>query len=198
MNYKRREYITNAPFQMKFVLTFIIVAFTGNILAVTIFNYIALKKLDDLIWSTHLRVRTINEIIGPLFIQVNAAAFVFICITLIIIGMIIARKISAPLYRMSKGLRTAADGDLTVNIALKQKDEFKSVANELDNAIHSLRNRFITLNEKHKEITRSIGELQEEIKTKKPGTDKIVPVLENIDLLTQEINKFKLSGKNKL
>ena len=179
---------------MKFVLAFVIVAFTGNILAVIIFNYLALKKLDELMWSTHLRVSSTSEIIGPLFTQVNVAAFAFMSITLVIIGFMITKKISVPLYRMSKDLTKAADGNLTVDISLRQKDEFKDVAYELDLAVQSLRKRFVTLNERHGELTRSIEGLQVDIRDEKTGTDRLESVLKNIDVLANEIDKFKLSG----
>ena len=194
MGHKRRKYINAAPFQMKFVLAFVIVAFTGNILAITIFNYLALKKLDDLMWSTHLRVRTTSELMGPLFIQINIVAFIFICITLVIIGMMISRKITGSLNSMSNDITKAADGDLTVNISLRQKDEFKDVAYELDLAVQYLRKRFIALNERHGELSRSIKGLQEDIRDKKSGTDKLAAVIEKIDALANEIDKSRSSG----
>ena len=98
---------------------------------------------------------------------------------------------------MSKDITKAADGDLTVDISLRQKDEFKDVAYELDSAVQSLRNRFITLNEKHGEVTRSIEELQVEIRDEKTGTDKLASTLENINVLANEIDKFKLSRNKK-
>jgi methyl-accepting chemotaxis protein len=195
MSNKRRNYLTNIPFQSKFILAFVLVAFFGNILAVTVFDYLALEKLDALVWSTHLRVETTSDIIGMLLIQVNMAAFIFICVSIIITGILMIRRVSGPLYRMSEDIRKVADGDMTVDIALRQRDEFRDVASELDNAVESLRSRFISLKEKYGDISKSIEDLKWNMKDNKARTDVCMNIINNIDILETEMNKFKLRSR---
>ncbi len=194
MKFRRRRYIINAGLQMKFIISFMLVSLLGSIAAVAAFNFFALRKLETLMWSTHISAKTTGELIGPLSVYVNIISFLFVSVLLIIIVIWMIRKVSGPLYRMSKDIMRVADGDLSTSIILRQKDELKDVAHELNIMIKSIREKFNIISEKYTGISRSIGRLKKEISNTESIKD-YNSILKDIEGLETEMNSFKLRQK---
>ncbi len=194
MKFRRRRYIINAGLQMKFIISFVLVSLLGSIAAVAAFNFFALRKLETLMWSTHISAKTTGELIGPLSVYVNIISFLFVSVLLIIIVIWMIRKVSGPLYRMSKDIMRVADGDLSTSIILRQKDELKDVAHELNIMIKSIREKFNIISEKYTGISRSIGRLKKEISNTESIKD-YNSILKDIEGLETEMNSFKLRQK---
>jgi methyl-accepting chemotaxis protein len=195
MKFRRRRYIINAGLQMKFTLSFVLVSLLGSIVAVTAFNFLALRKLETLMWSTHISVKTTGELIKPLFISVNIINFLFVSILLIITGIWMIRKVSGPLHGMSKDIMRVANGDLSISITLRQKDVFKDTAYELNIMVKSIRERFEIISEKYRDISKSIGEFKEKASNTEASIKDYNSILKNIESLETEMNSFKLRQK---
>jgi methyl-accepting chemotaxis protein len=187
MKFRRHRYLIDAVFQSKVILTFIAVSFLGSLVAVTLFNYITLKKLDVLMQSSHISVQSTGEIISPVFVQVSIVAFVFVAALMIITAMMIIRRVAKPLYNMSVDIKNAAHGDLTVEPSLKQKGEFRDTAVDLDLMLKSIRQKFKSINMKYMNISRSIESLCTE-DTEKITLDKL---LADIEVFKAELNTFR-------
>lgn len=195
MKFRRRKYIVNTRLQMRYTLSFVLVSLLGSIVAVVAFNFFALRKFDSLMWSTHINVKTTGEIIRPLFIYVNVMDFLFVSILLFITGIWMIRKISGPLYRMSKDVRRAAGGDLSTTMAIRSKDELKDIAHELKLIIDGFKERFTIIHEKYAGISKSIEESKYQIRNLEITTKNCISILENINTLEKEMHIFKLRKK---
>jgi methyl-accepting chemotaxis protein len=192
MKFRRRKYVINSGLQMRFSFLFIIVALLGNILAVGAFNMFSLKKLDAARWSTHLDVESTGELLYPVFLYVNIGAFLFITLLFIIIGAWMLRKTTGPLIRMSKDIKRVTEGDLSSQIVLRQKDEFKDVADELNIMTEKLRGRFINIKDKYASISQSVAMLEKGPGDKEVTSTAFNSILKNIEGLEAEINEFRL------
>ncbi len=189
MNTKRRTYITNLGLQMKVTLVFISISLMGSIIATIAFNYFAMKKLESLMWSTHISVKSTGELIGPLFLNVSIANIVFVSL-LLVFGVIWMMKLkSGPLFRMNNDMKKITDGDLSINIILRQKDEFKDTAVELDNMVTKTRERFENIIDKHRDISSYLSVINDEKLNLQINYDSI---LENIGELEAAVDKFKI------
>ncbi|MBI4682078.1 MAG: methyl-accepting chemotaxis protein [Nitrospirae bacterium] len=138
MKFRRRKYINDTKLQIKFVSAFVIVCLLCSILTSVVFNYLAMKKLESLMWSTHINIKSTDELLGPLFMNINIINFLFVAALLIITGLWLIRKITGPLYRMLKDVRKVASGDLSSGMTLRQNDELKDTAYELDAMVKSI------------------------------------------------------------
>jgi methyl-accepting chemotaxis protein len=78
-------------------------------------------------------------------ILANTFAFIFIIITLLIVIKLTNLKINGPLYHIKKDLEKIEKGDLSFNITIRYKDEFKYFVNELNYMINNLRNIFSSI-----------------------------------------------------
>ncbi len=162
MKFRRRKYLINTGFQIKIILTYVLISFIGSMIAVSIFSFYAFKKLESLMWSTHISVQSTGELIKPLFLRTNIAGFIFIATLLAVTAYLIFKRTSGPIYKMSLDINKAAHGDLTGKISLRQKDEFKDVAHDLDEMLTSLRDRFSTLSGMHNDISTRLEGLGKE------------------------------------
>ncbi len=195
MKFRRWRYITDASYQLKGIFLFALVSFLGSIAAVAAFNFFALKKLETVIWSTHINAKTTGDIVNAVFIYVNISSFLFVSVLLIIAAVWMTKKTAGPLYRMSKDIHKVTQGDLTTHIALRQKDEFQDAAHELDSMSQNIKTRFNSIYNTYMSISKSIREFNKKIGS--PETELVVynAVLSNIENLEKELSNFKLRKK---
>ncbi len=192
MMFRRRKFIVNAGLQMKITFIFVIIALAGSIAAAVAFNYFAMKELETLMWSTHISLKDTGEIIRPLFIYVNIFDFLFVSVLLGIASVWMMKKTTGPLFRMSKDIMKAADGDLSVILALRQKDEFQETAGELNSMITSMRDRYRSINEKQLHVSRSLEELKKEMYKPEVVIRTCNSALESIGAFEEELKNFEI------
>jgi methyl-accepting chemotaxis protein len=192
MKFNRRRYINDTRVQIRYALLFVIISLIGNILAVTAFNLLALKQLDILMWSTHISITSTDELVRPVFIVVNVVNFVFVAVLLGLTGFLMLKKTSGPLIRMSRDIRKITEGDLSSRIALRQKDDFKDVADELNRMTGELRERFINLKDKYEGLSGSLLMIGKDISKKEDSINDYNSILKNIDGVETELNKLEL------
>lgn len=192
MKFRRRTYINDAKLQMKFVTAFIIICLLGSILTSAVFNYLALKKLETLMWSTHISIKTTDELLRPLFINITIINFILVTAFLIITGLWMIRKTTGPLYRMLKDVQKVAAGDLSTDITLRQKDELKDVAHELNAMVKGIRDRFVAINNKYTDVSLSVKGLKSDLSDKETSMKACKSLLNKIEGLETEINRFNL------
>jgi len=188
MKFRRRKYITDTKLQMKFTLLFVLVSFAASVISVAVFNFLAVNKMEALMWSTHLGIKSTGEIINPLFAYVNIGNFIFVAILLLITGMWMMKKTTGPLHRMSRDINRIADGDLSVNITLRQKDEFQDTADDLNRMTGSIREGFEMINEKYGDVSKAVRNLDEEGSKVK----NCEAVLKSIEGLKEGIGRFNV------
>lgn len=192
MLFRRRKFIVNAGLQIKITLLFASIALAGSIAAAIAFNYFAMKKLEALMWSTHINIKDTGEIIKPLFIYVNIFDFLFVAILLIVASMWMMKKTAGPLFRMSRDITKVADGDLSVILTLRQKDEFQDTAQELNTMITSMRDRYKNIDEKHSDVSQSIETLKKEMENPEIVVKNCDSAIKSVEDLEKELKSFEI------
>lgn len=174
---------------MKVTLVFLLISLLGSMVSTFTFNFFAMRKFEALMWSTHISVNDTGEIIRPLFVYINIANFLFLSVMLVIAVVWMMKIKSGPIYRMNRDITKVADGDLSVNINLRQKDEFQDVAAVLNDMTGKIRERFGVIIGTYADVSQSLSKL-------KGGTEDAEraygPVLRNISELEAELRKFKV------
>jgi len=160
VKYRRRRYIVSPGFQWRFVLGFVLVALTGSAVATALFNLFALRRLEVLRWSAFVPVQSTGEVLKPVFIYVNLFSLLFVAVLLVITGALMMRKVSGPIYRIAEELKMIGEGNLSSEIILRKRDEFRDVAIALNEMLEKLRVRFSELKERYEEISQQLLELE--------------------------------------
>ena len=189
MIFKRRKYIVDKRFQGKFILFFVIISSISSIIATVVFNHIALKRLESIMWSAHISVKTTDEVIGSLFIYVNIIAFLVVSFLLILTGIWMVRKTSDFLHVISKNIMRVANGDLSVSIDLGQKDEFNDVVSSLNDMIKKLRERFFNIKQQYGEISAYIRDIERTYAKDTPEREDIQKVLKRLETLRENLQQ---------
>lgn len=189
MIFKRRKYIVDKRFQGKFILFFVIISSISSIIATVVFNHIALKRLESIMWSAHISVKTTDEVIGSLFIYVNIIAFLVVSFLLILTGIWMVRKTSDFLYVISKNIMRVANGDLSVSIDFRQKDEFNDVVSSLNDMIKKLKERFFNIKQQYGEISAYIRDIERTYAKDTPEREDIQKVLKRLETLRENLQQ---------
>jgi methyl-accepting chemotaxis protein len=186
MTFRRRKYLIDTHYQIRIILIFVLISFLVSIAAVACFNFFAIQELEMVMWSTHINVQSTGELVRPLFITVNTAGFIIVSLLIVAAALLIVRKTSGPLYRMSQDMERAAGGDLSLNISLRQKDEFKGIAEDLDNVMQSIRERFQFINEQYPGISNNLAKIQQ----KEIDPKDCRAVISDIERLEKKLEEF--------
>lgn len=193
MKFRRRRYIVDAELQLKLSLVFALSALTAGIAAAAAFNYFSLKKIEAVMWSTHIAVKDTGEVLGPVFLYTNIINFVFVFSMLIVTALWMMKKTSGPVGRMSRDMGRVADGDLSTEIALRQKDAFQDTAEELNNMVKHIRGWFINYRSRCRDISQLIAKLEKEVSSS-GNTGKICDsILDKIDSLEEDMSTVRYS-----
>jgi len=191
MKLQRSRYLIDTRLQIRYALLFVAISLISNILSVTAFNVLALKQLDTLMWSTHISINSTDDLIRPLFFFVNIINFVFVAALLVLIGFLMLKKTSGPLIRMTRDIRKVTGGDLSSRIVLRQKDDFRDVADELNQMTGELRERFSGLKDKYEGLSRSLQMIRKGT-SKKDSINNYDSILKSIEAVETELNKLEL------
>lgn len=150
-----------------------------------------------------------NQIFNSTVIMVILSSLVAI-----IIGTLISGGFSKAIKAMMKGLKKAADGDLTVNISTKRRDEFLTLSDSINDMIENVRNLLLKANAVTEvvnaaseevasnsdlmlnstiEIKNSISEIDAGIVGQAEESEKC---LHQMDALSEQINEVSKSASN--
>jgi len=191
MKFRRRTYLIDSGFQIKLILTFLIISLIGSLLVVVVFNTLALKELETQIWSVHISAQSTGEILRPLFFKANLASMALISALLIAGVMVVNRKTSGPLYRMSRDIRKIADGNLGTTVSLREKDEFQNVAETLNTMAGKLRSDFASIADAYYDISERLAGLGTPDAKGEASSKDYDTLLKNISDLESQLNKFQ-------
>jgi methyl-accepting chemotaxis protein len=194
---KRKRYINNMRFQMKYVITFVITALIGSFIAAFVFNVLALRELESLRWSTHIDAKTTGEIFNPVFLYVAVSSFLFVSLLIIITATWMMRKTSGQLYRMSKDIKKISNGIFDVELILRKRDEFKDVAKELNTMAARLKDKFGRVYKSYSGIPELISDTEKIPGSQETRDENFRMILSHLDNFHKELDSFHREKRKK-
>jgi methyl-accepting chemotaxis protein len=143
--YRRRNYLTNKAFQTRFIIPFILATSLANIITVSLFIVLARNKIDSLLYSMRLPLTNAATLLSPAVFTASIVAIVAISLLFLWAARGMYQRIAGPLHQIGSGLRRISNGDLSTKITLRDKDEFKDFAGEINSMIRELNNRLTNI-----------------------------------------------------
>lgn len=140
--YRRRQYIVDWRYQGKFVLTIAGICAMGTLVALSMFNTLAYRKLDAFTWRMHIEAGTVGELIRPYLIYSYVLALFITIAVLVGFTRFVMLKTAPPLFRLQRFIERAGDGNLSAGLDWVEHDEFRETAHALDRMVEVLRGRF--------------------------------------------------------
>jgi len=188
-NYKRRNYFIKKGFQSRFILRFLLVSSLWSVLSIVLFNFLAYKELDKILFSMRLPAGNIGAILFNEALYANIAALVLIIFTFLLTAKGLHNKIVRSLFRIRVDIQKLVRGDLGSRIMLREEDEFKDFAETLNGMAGELHRRFTDIQNHLDQITWTAAEL----KVSAEGDNRTLyeDIRRHADAMEEKIREFK-------
>ena len=180
MQNRRKIHFIKKRFQARFIALFCILVFLGSMVIGIVLYYTIDNRLTGTIYHSHIKVRTVGEIVGPAIFRVNA--IVTLCIIAIgfLLTYIILKRIERRLLPFKVYSDRLAEGDLTVR-APEQEDDLTDELGEGFNAmVDGLKERFKTIKMRLSTIDNLLQKIEDMAEEKK-DTAMIEPLLKEVE-----------------
>ena len=160
---KRKIYFIKKEFQARFILRFVAVATVWSAASVLLFFYLANNKLEEIRYASHIDIRTTSELLMPVTIGALAVSLLIFAGILGCAIQTLLHRLSGPLGQIRRDIARMADGDLTSDIILREKDEFQDLATDLEGMRRELRERIARIKEQQAVLSAAADELSRSV-----------------------------------
>lgn len=137
MKWRRKHYITNKRFQFRMLGRLFAIVFVATIFSILMTHYFILQSIVE-VWYRLGRSPTANELmwesVKPLFWVVP-----IVLIMLAILVIFVSHRIAGPLERLKQYMKKVGEGDLSVELQFRKKDEIHDVADAFNVMVANLR-----------------------------------------------------------
>jgi methyl-accepting chemotaxis protein len=193
--WRRRNYLINKEFQFRYVARIVF----GMIVMALILGFTVYYTTWARIMDEFYTIPKIASQYAALFGSVTQIMVVFLVLFLVlaaILSLFASHSIAGPIYRFEKTLQAIAEGDLTLRVGLRKTDEFKHIADTLNQMVGDLRTNLAS----DSELIQELVQISDRIHT---GRDKDghLPATVTKDLeklkatlthLQENVGRFKL------
>ncbi|MBI4685661.1 MAG: methyl-accepting chemotaxis protein [Nitrospirae bacterium] len=187
--YRRKKYFVKKNFQARFILKFLVLSSIASILSILLFNYLAYRKIDSVLFSMRIPASGAGELLLKEAFYSNLFAIAVVVIMVMITVRGIFHKIARPLYAIRANLQKIRSGDLSLKIALRRGDEFKDVADELNGMILGLHQRFTEIKGNAQQLSEYARELKDLSGDK--NKERLEALKEQVRAVEETLEKFQ-------
>ena len=183
--FKRKKLLVDKKFQTKFILNVYIIIIILIILLGLLLLYLSSKEMSRSIYSKITTIKSTKEVLFPLFIKIS---FIVLIIGFAVAGfrfLVLSHKVAGPMLRFKRILKEFKNGDLTLEIRFRKKDELKDVAEIFSSAVKEL-------NKKIKRIKLNNEEIEKILSQNKIGKKELKKILKLNNEIKSILSKFKL------
>jgi methyl-accepting chemotaxis protein len=187
--YRRRNYFIKKSFQSRFILRFLLVSSLWSVLSIALFNFLAYKKIDSILFSMRLPAKDTGSLFFKEVLYANITALGFIILTFLITARGIHNKIVRSLFRIRVDILRFSRGDLSSRIMLSHEDEFKDFAETFNGMALDLHQRFSDIKVHLDQLTDTVIKLR----VSSEGDNRMLyqDILRQLDEMEKKIKEFK-------
>lgn len=170
--YKRRKVFIKPSYQFKFILKFCLILLAGGIISTVSVLLLSRGTLTTAFEHGRLIVKPTASAIFPIVLLTNAVTLAIVTLIAIVTVLYVSHKIAGPMFRFEKDMGLVKNGDLTIQITLRKKDQFVALSQSLTEMVSNLREKVLSL---ESEILKA----EKEMAQKETGKE-FLPELERI------------------
>jgi methyl-accepting chemotaxis protein len=158
--FRRRNYFTKKDFQTRFILPFLLASSLANILSVTLFVVLARNKIDGLLYSMRMPARNIGALLAPAALIASIVAVITVSLSFLWVAWRRYYIIAGPLQQIRADLHRIGAGDLSSRISLRERDEFRDFAEQINAMAGALSRGFLVLKNQTGDLSRAADDLK--------------------------------------
>jgi len=178
---RRRHYFIKKKFQASFMLKFCLLLILACLIMGSIALLLTEKTVTTSFENLRLTVMSTSDFILPVLASSSIIAILLVSIATIMVLLYISHRIFGPLYRLEKDITEIGKGDLTVEVHLRQKDEFKDLSEMVNAMVKNIRNPLSSSQAKIKELEEEIGGIRSLLRSKGAPESEIADKLGSIE-----------------
>lgn len=194
---RRGNYFIKKKFQAGFILKFCLLLILACLIMSSLALLLTKKTATTSFENLRFTVMSTSDFILPVLASSSIIAIALVSIATITILLYISHRIFGPLYRLEKDLGEIGKGDLTVEVHLRQNDEFKDLSEIVNGMVKNIRNPLSSSQAKIKELEEEIGSIKSLLRSK--GTpeseieNKIGSIEKKIGQIKNSLYYFRVS-----
>lgn len=185
---RRKTYFVKKDFQTRLIIKAVIMASISAILTTIIILLLYWwKSQGGVYYYTRANIdnpverQTIGSVLNIVLPGLVVACIISIILT-VVLGIFLSHRLAGPLYRLKKHMGFVGDGDLSLNIKFRPKDELKDIADSFNDMLDGLSSRLSNI----KNISKEISAYIENNENDKEKLKKLISSLQ------ENLNKLKL------
>ncbi len=187
---KRHLYIQK-EFQSRVIINFCLLILSGFFLFCVAYYYSVNVKLDGNYADTLDKVRFLKNAFMDRFFILELAVLAFLGAGVTLMTLFMSHRIAGPLWRIEQTAKAVGAGDLAVRIHLREKDEIRGLADQMNRMTE-------TMGTKLKEINASVMILEENVAILRMHIENNNTETETALRLAEEIKRASKAVVNKL
>lgn len=188
--FDRRVYFIKKDFQARFIVRFVLSTTIWAVATVSLFTFIAERRLDDVLYSPHINIQSSIELLMPSVFLAHVISVLLFTAILVYAISALWRRLSRPLYSLKKDVARIAAGDLVGGVSLGEEEEFQDLAIDLDEMRTGLRQKFIRLKDGKDALTEAALELERAVWKGGPSVNHAAAMKKAVDRLKGELDGF--------
>ena len=187
---RRKNFFIDKDFQSRFIVRFVFTTTLWAVAAISLFAYFAGKRLQEALYTTHLKVSSPGELLLSSSAAAQAIALVLFIVLLAYAIYALRKKLSVPLYMLKKDIARIADGDLASVVSLREEDEFQELASDMDAMRKNLGRKLGGIKEGNAALSSAIYDLQRAAAKGEVSAKQVGPLKEVAARMKEELNAF--------
>jgi methyl-accepting chemotaxis protein len=188
--FRRRNYFTRKDFQSRFILRFLIVSSMGSLMAVVLFNVLAYKKINGLLFSMIIPAVNTGSVLFSEALYANIVAAAFVILMFVVTAGGLYNRVVGSLFRIRVDLQRLKAGDLSSPVLLRKEEEFKDFADEINVMVVELNHRFADMKSHVRQIDTAVRDMAD-APEKEDGKVLLERIMTHVAALEKEIAGLK-------
>ena len=194
--FKRRTYFIKKAFQVKIIMQIILLLVIGSAISGFLLYFLASNELQANLSSAHMTITNTWDILLPSILFTQITVVLLISMATIYVILYLSHKIAGPLYKFEKVAEEIGEGNFSVHIGLRDKDELVPLQNAFQKMIDNLKDKIIKFDKGLEEFKAIENNLQNAVNgSKLSDEDKQALIAELQDFSStyaENVKRFKL------
>jgi methyl-accepting chemotaxis protein len=136
---KRTQYVVDKSIQYRYAGLILLYTFIFFIISLAIIYFTGWKHLVEKLANVYPQAKLV-EIFNAVYLRL-LIGFLLLLPLSVISAILVSHKIAGPLVRVKKALRQMIDGDYNIFLRLRERDQLKDVADQINKLAASLKRK---------------------------------------------------------
>ena len=185
--YKRRHYFIDKEFQGRYILNYFLLVALGSVFFIGIFSFFSSNTLSIVYDNYHLQLGLTP---GILLRKILYTQWFFIVLGggfIIMITLFLTHRIAGPFFRFEKALDEMAEGNISNEIILREKDQGRELAEKINDFNRILADKLSIMADRNSNIASASGQIEKALKDSHTDIEKLNALLNEIQKSQQDI-----------